>query len=452
VSATVALQTPNTVTEPKRKSSFAFKMVMALSILYYTRPEDVIPGLSYVPMVKIAGILALIALIFGIGEHRAVQKIPIANKIHLLLFAQMVFSIPFAVWRGGAFNTVFFRFSKGVIVCLLVAMLVTRFTELRRLFWIQATSLSIMTIVSVVKHDPSGRMGGALGGAFENPNDLAINIALNWPLCFAFFLLADKGWKKAVWASAMFVMVIGVVLTYSRSGFLSMMICAAVSLYQFGLKGKRIHLLALAAVAPVIFAVVAPAAGLYPQVWIARMESTVLGNIKNSEDRGSKEARTELLKISVREMAEHPIAGVGPGNFQIFGDWKVAHNTYTEIGAEAGVPALIIFVCLMGCTLWNLRRASKSEEYKRNTELQIFTGAMYASVSAFLVGAAFSSTQYELFPYFMVAYTTVLYHMACVFPKRRAAENSDHVPDTGAQVNGRPAYGRSGVRQAAWLR
>jgi O-antigen ligase len=180
------------------------------------------------------------------------------------------------------------------------------------------------------------------------------------------------------------------------------------------------------------------------------MESTVLGNIKNSNDNGSKEARTELFKISLHEMATHPIAGIGPGNFQIFGDWHVAHNTYTEIGAEAGVPALLIFLALLGRTVLNLRRAYKSEEYKRNVELQIFTGAMLASVAAFVVGAAFSSTEYELFPYFMVGYSTVLYHMACVFPKKRPGEAALQAKDV--QSGPTPAYGRGGPRQAAWLR
>ena len=446
MSATPTLTLAQTPAEPKRKSSFAFKAVMAISILYYARPEDVIPGLGVIPMVKIAGILALIALIFGMREQRVIKKIPVENKLHFALFAQMIFSIPFAYWRGGAFNTVFFRVTKGVIVMLLVALLVTTFRELRRLFWIQAASMSVMVMASIAEHH-GGRMVGALGGVFENPNDLAINIALNWPLCFAFFLLADKAWKKAFWGGSMLLMVIGVVLTYSRSGFLAMAVCAAISLYQYGIKGQRVYLILLALLSAMFLAGAAPMFGVRPTIWMARMESTVLGNIQNSYDRGSKEARTELFRISVHEMVTHPFTGVGPGNFQIFGDWHVAHNTYTEIGAEAGIPALLLFLAILGRCYVNLRRASKSEEFKRSNELRVFTGAMYAYLAAYLVGAAFSSTQYELFPYFMVAYTTVLYHMACVLPKNVSGLSSakDVEPSqAGAQVGGP-------VRQAAWL-
>ena len=437
------------VEPPKQKSAFAYKTVLALSILYYSRPEDVIPGLSHIPMAKIAGGLALVALIFGVRSDRPVKKWPVEVKLLFVMLAHMILTIPFAYWRSGAFQTVFSRFAKGVIVGLLVTVLVTSMRELKKLLWVQAASLAVMTLASVLTPH-RGRMGGVLGGVFENPNDLAINIALNWPLCFGFFLLADKGWKKALWAGGMFIMVVGVVLTYSRSGFLAILVCGLVSLYEFGLKGRRIHLLGVAGVSVLLLAIAAPVFGLYPKIWIARMESTVLGRIKDSYDQGSREAREQLMKESLSDMATHPIFGVGPGNFGSFsGTWRVAHNTYTELGAEAGIPALFLFILILWRAFKNLRRVEKSALYKTDIELQIFTGAMLASFFAFVVGAAFSDTQYELFPYFMISYTTALYHIACVIPlKRKAVENKDTADVRRRELN----YGESRKRNLAWTR
>jgi O-antigen ligase len=287
-------------------------------------------------------------------------------------------------------------------------------------------------------------MGGVLGGVFENPNDLAINIALNWPLCFAFLLLADKAWKKALWAGAMFIMAVGVVMTYSRSGFLAIVVCALISLYHFGIKGRRYYLVGLAGAACVVLAIAAPMMGLYPKAWLSRMESTVAGNFQGSFDNGSREARTELLAISLRDMAEHPIIGVGPGNFAaVSGTWRVAHNTYTELGAEGGIPALILFLLILSRAFINLRRVSRSVAFKTDLELKIFAGAMWASCAAYLVGAAFSDTQYELFPYFMVAYTTALYHMACVFPRPPKDALPDPDSNKGSRLRQRLDYGES---------
>jgi putative inorganic carbon (hco3(-)) transporter len=447
--STSAIETRTMLKPPKPKSAFAYKTVLALSILYYSRPEDVIPGLSHIPMAKIAGGLALIALVFGVRRERAVKKWPVEVKLLFVMLAHMILTIPFAYWRAGAFQTVFSKFAKGVIVALLVTVLVTSMRELKKLLWVQAASLAVMTLASVLTPH-HGRMGGVLGGVFENPNDLAINIALNWPLCFGFFLLTDKGWKKALWAGGMFIMVVGVVLTYSRSGFLAILVCGLVSLYQFGLKGRRIHLVAGAGVSILLLAIAAPVFGLYPKIWIARMESTVMGRIKDSYDQGSREAREELMKESFSDMVTHPVFGVGPGNFGSFsGTWRVAHNTYTELGAEAGFPAIFLFLLVLWRAFTNLRRVQKSAYYKTDLELQIFTGAMLASFFAYLVGAAFSDTQYELFPYFMIGYTTALYHMACVIPLKKKVVPNQNTPETRRrELN----YGESGKRDLAWTR
>jgi O-antigen ligase len=209
------------------------------------------------------------------------------------------------------------------------------------------------------------------------------------------------------------------VMTYSRSGFLAIILCGVMSLYHFGIKGRRMHLIMGAGTAVILLAVIAPAAGLYPKVWMARMESIFADKVKDSMDNGSKEVRAEMLKLSLHYMATYPVFGVGPGNFAMSsGSWLIAHNTYTELGAEAGLPALLLFLLILGRGFVNLRRIAKSELYKTDKEVNIFTGAMIASWGAYVVGAAFSDTQYELFPYFMIAYTTVLYYMTCVFPKQ----------------------------------
>lgn len=412
----------------KSRSTVAYRALVVFSILYYARPEDLIPGLSYVPMVKIAGGIALLGLFFGLSGQRAVKKLPAEVKTLFVMLAWLILTIPFAWWRGGAFDTVFNRFSKGVIVALLVSLVVTRFEELRKLLFVQAISLVLMTAVSIVLNRQL-RMSGILGGVFENPNDLAISIALSFPLAFAFFLLAKGLGRKVFWAIALFIMLAGVVLTYSRSGFLALLLAGAICLWQFGIKGRRLHLVAATVLCVILLAVAAPFLGLYPKIWTDRMATIVTNSpdrLEESYDNGSKEARRELLDLSLGYMAKHPIFGVGPGNFEaVSGTWRVAHNTYTELGAEAGLPALFLFLLVLAMACRNLWRVSRSEALKTDTNLEVFTGAMWASFGAFLLGAAFSDTQYELFPYFMVAYTTALYHLACVFPGMESAAREE---------------------------
>lgn len=200
-------------------------------------------------------------------------------------------------------------------------------------------------------------------------------------------------------------MLYGVIATYSRSGFLALVICLLICLWEFGIKGKRPKFLAAA----VLLGMVGVGFGLTTRNYTTRLSTLVEGNVRGSMDRGSMDARRDLLNQSIEITLQHPLFGVGPGNFQaITESWHVTHNTYTELSSEAGIPALVIFLTIIGLTFRNLRRVRKAPEYKTNSQLQLFTGALWASLSAYLVGAAFASTAYLLYPYFMVAYVSAL--------------------------------------------
>jgi putative inorganic carbon (hco3(-)) transporter len=396
----------NGKSEGRGRAKGAYLALLVLSALYFGRPEDVIPGLNVIPLAKIAGGIALLALILSLLTGRAKEKLAPEGKYLLGFFLWYCITIPFAYWRGGAFSTVMTRLSKGVIAALLVALLVREFWQLRRLVWVQAAAVALMTVLSViVHHTHGGRLTGALGGVFENPNDLAINIALNWPLCVAFFFLA-RGFRKILWAAAILVMLVGVEFTYSRSGFLAIALAAVLVLWEFAIHGRRLYLILLAGMLAVAVLVVSP--GHYAE----RIASIVTGRQEDTMDRGSREARKHLLMQSVNTALHRPIFGVGAGNFEVLsGNWHVAHNTYTEIAAEAGFPALFLFMLVLYRTFFNLRRVRKSDAYKQDPEVRILTGGLWVSVVAYLVSAFFASTEYSMYPYFLVAYTTALYQV-----------------------------------------
>ena len=111
--------------------------------------------------------------------------------------------------------------------------------------------------------------------------------------------------------------------------------------------------------------------------------------------------------------ATHPLFGVGPGCFVLVDEgWVVAHNTYTELAAEAGFPGLLLFLLAIGAAFRNISVVRKSQKYQEDAEFRLFTQALWAGVVAYMVGACFASTEYNLYPYFMVAYTCVMARIA----------------------------------------
>jgi O-antigen ligase len=382
--------------------------------VYFGRPEDVVPGLSYLPLAKIAGGIAVVAAIVSLMRRRAKRKLALENKLLLGLLFWYTVGIPFAFWRGGAFTTVTSKLSKGVVAAILVSLVVQELWQLKRLIWVQAAAVAAVTVASVaLHHTEGGRLVGASHGILENPNDLAINLALNWPLCIAFFFLA-RGSKKLLWAGAIIVMLVAVQLTYSRGGFLSIALAAVLAVWEFAIRGRRLSVLVAAGILGVIVLIASP--GHYA----ARIASIFTGQQEDSLDRGSREARKQLFIDSVETALRHPVFGIGAGNFEVTnGSWRVAHNAYTEIAAEAGLPAFVLFVLVLYCAFYNLRKVRKSDAYKRDPDIRGLTGGLWVSAGAYVMSAFFASTEYSMYPYFLVAYTTALYQIS------RAPSESD---------------------------
>ncbi len=423
----------------RNRAKGAYLALLALSALYFGRPEDVIPGIGMIPMAKIAGGLALIGLLLSLISGKVKQKFAPETKYVVALFAWYCITIPFAAWRSGALTVVMTRLSKAVIVAVLVALVVKELWQLKRLVWVQATAVAGMTVMSLaLHHTHGGRLVGALGGVFENPNDLAINIALNWPICVGFFFMA-RGLKKVAWAVPVFAMLIGVELTYSRSGFLAISLAAVLAIWEFAIRGRRLHLLLVAGLLGGVLLVAMP--GHY----VARLTSIVTGNEADSLDRGSREARKELLLNSIRTAIHNPMFGIGAGNFEVTaGSWHVAHNSYTELAAEGGIPALILFLLMLYRTMRNIKMTRASTLYKIDPDVRGLTGGLWVSVAAYMVSAFFASTEYSMYPYFLVAYTTALYQIV--------ASQEPAATESAAGAVNEKTYGRRKPGELAWTR
>lgn len=422
--------------------------LVVFTALYYYRPEDFVPGLGYIPMAKIAGLFGIVAMIAGMsGSGRL--KVPREVKILWLLFVQMSICVPFAMWRGGAFATVFEKFSKSVVAAMLITMAIVSLKQLRKLLWIQVSAIAMVTFGSIIlrHHDLDGRLSGIQKGILENPNDLAINIAISFPLAFAFMLRA-RGAKKLLWAFAMAMMSLGIVMTYSRSGLLAFLLTIVVCVWEYGVKGKRYHIVAATA----MICVVGLGAALSTSHYRVRVESIFLGNIKGSMDKGSLQARKDLLKKSIIVAATHPIFGVGPGCFPLVDQgWRVAHNSYTEVAAESGIPALLLFLLAILGAFRNIAKVRETGLYQTDTEFQLFTQALWAALAAYVLGSAFASTEYNLYPYFMVAYTCVMLRIA-EEPKAGKKTLTRLQTWNRIQTLNRAQYDGTSKRQTIWSR
>jgi O-antigen ligase len=186
---------------------------------------------------------------------------------------------------------------------------------------------------------------------------------------------------------------------------LALIIIIAICVWEYGIKGKRRHVVLVTIVALVVGFGIAISSAHYR----ARVESIFMGNIEGSGDKGSLEARKDLLKKSVMVALTHPVFGVGPGCFLLVDQgWHVAHNAYTELAAESGIPALVLFLMAMGAAFKNISQLRKSKQYRDDPEFTLFTQALWAGLVGYMVGSMFASTEYNLYPYFVIGYTCAM--------------------------------------------
>jgi O-antigen ligase len=380
----------------------AFFWLTAFFVVYCARPEDWIPGLRYFPLAKITAILALWGLFNALGKtKRTFKDVPKEGKLLLLLIGLLfVGGFLSPVWKGGAVNHTI-DFSKVWVAWVLTFLLITSFDRLRRIIHIQAASVAVICAFSIIKGHDHPRLEGVIGGIYSNPNDLAFAIVLTLPFALAFLVTSKGALKKALWLLGMLIMLAALFLTASRAGFIDLVISGTVTMWHFGIRGKRPGLIAGVALAGILLMAVA-GGKLYDRF------SALSGTSTTDESAyGSYEARKYLMERALDGIEHYPIFGLGAKNFVSYSlIWHEVHMTYLQICVEGGIPALILYLMFFRCGFKNLRIMRKAKNLDEHTVL--FVGALHGSLIGFVVGALFAPEAYQFFPYFAVAFTSTL--------------------------------------------
>jgi O-antigen ligase len=370
--------------------------------IYFARPEDWIPGVHIVPLAKVTGAILILAFLVSMGKVRG--RVPNEVIYLALLVLQMFLTVPMSqVWMGGAFWTTL-NFSKVAPVVFVMVWVVNTMPRLRLLILLQTVCVTIIAAVTIWKgHILGGRIEGVLSGNYANSNDLACQIVICVPFCMVFLLRSRSLAAKLGWGSAILLLTYGVFVTGSRAGFLAYGLAMAVCIWEFAIRGRYRFLL--------IFVIIGM---LFLPVFGGKLLERLRSTASEGQDTSaydSAQQRRDLFWRSLDVTIHNPLFGVGPGNFAIVsGNWHVTHNAYTEVSAEAGLPALILYLLI----LWRANRNVRIVKRYRNVDREcvLWAKALRASLLAFLVSSFFASVAFEYFPYFLTGYTTALFLIA----------------------------------------
>ena len=383
-------------TQPIRKISFYFCLA-ALFLRLSVLPELI----AYVTRVNthllyLVGPLAIVSTLLMGGVQRTFRAR--AAWYWLGFFAWMVVATPFSSWPGGSAGRVMSYARVDGIFLFLVGGLAFNWHDVRVTFrTIAAAALVNLVSTKIFEGAVNGRLSLQASGTIGNSNDLAAQLLLVLPFLFFFMLGRDRSIvvRGAVLVSLLYGIWI-ILGTASRGALIGMAVVFLCILIHASLPQRL--LLAVFAVVITLVALVA-----LPTMTLNRLGS--LFGEKQVEADSSRVSRQYLFKTSLKYTIQHPLFGVGSGQFSNFegktsraegmaGNWHETHCAFTEVSSECGVPAFIFFTCGLGsATLLVLRTYRKA---KREGYLDIANGCFcyLLAMVGHLVALCFLSQAY----------------------------------------------------------
>ncbi len=152
----------------------------------------------------------------------------------------------------------------------------------------------------------------------------------------------------------------------------------------------------------------------------------------------SEAGRLKIWARGVGYMVENPVFGVGLLNFQVAEGtisplakrqergigvlWGAAHNTFVQVGAELGIPGLLLFIGVVATAFRSLRRVAAQPARASPPVDQVarLAQSLMAALIGFVVGAFFLSLGFADMFYTLVALAVALAKSA----RREAARNA----------------------------
>jgi O-antigen ligase len=351
--------------------------------------------------------LVLVIAWFAMISTRSSYEFPDFASEHkgmtLLLLAFVTWTLLSLTWAEStsAVLTSLGRYIPNFVVFFLIYAVADKRSRAHVLLAFFVLGAAVAATDGVV-HPPAATLASDVsrtGGTFGDPNYLAAVLVVALALGGA--LASMRSVVPLVRVGAMIacaLSVAGILLSVSRGG----VIALGVALLASVLIAGRWRL-TLAAVALMIGLVTVGYFGLYASPAVRQ---------RITQSNGGS-GRTDIWTVGWRMVEAHPLNGVGAGNFPIAGRHyliqpgatthaqyildlpKAAHNTYLEVLAEGGIPALALFLVIVVASMRCLRLAWRAFRRSGDRELELMSYAVFAGLLGFLAASIFLSEEYS---------------------------------------------------------
>jgi probable O-glycosylation ligase (exosortase A-associated) len=392
---------PPGISIPAPSSRTPFYLVLGYLFFEFARPQALFPPLEalHLPAIIILLLsLSLLRLYPALWGNRQ-------TRLFVPLFILMAFHIPTATNNFFALKVAQWLF-MFFVTYLSVIMFVDSFQKFNTLIHLWLIIHAFLAINGTLKG------GRGVGGFLGDENDLCL--VLNMAIPYPFFLgLSEKNpWKKMLYFGMVFLLLLAIISTGSRGGFVGLLTIAGYCWLKSSQKIVTALFISFLAVFMLLFA---------PASYWNEMRTIT----RDGSERGTGEQRVYSWKIGWLIFLDNPIFGGGQGNFSfVFGKYekesgntegfhgrsragRAAHSVYFTLLPELGMVGTFIVGAMAYATYKNLgfcRRFSSALPRGRTRQgsypTLAWSYAMEASMAAYLVTGIFISVLY--YPCFWV--------------------------------------------------
>lgn len=417
--------------------------VAGLAVLMFF---EVIPGVSNGSLSKPYG---LVLVLSWLGSMARKERMPLLLRerpvLAFLLMGFVIWSGASALWASdpGAAKTRAVQLALVVTLFFVVYSAVRTEKDFLLIVWAFLTGASLVCIDSILN---SHLDGGRLTGGILDPNYLAATLACSVVVA-SFLLLGTTGLARVVLFVYIGVDFIALALTESRGGLIAAGAALLAACVVAGPVRTQViaFALVLAAAGLVYFAVIAPES--------ARARITTISTASSS-------GWTDEWNIALRMASQHPLTGVGIGNFQSVENRYLGgginlitakedvhtallvHNTYLELLAEIGVIGLALF---LGIVVATIGAAASGIRALRAGRVRYRTGVaargLVAGTVGLLAAYTFLSGEYEKELWLVLALLATIPNVARAELARRADDpvRPERLPLALAEPHGQSA-------------
>jgi O-antigen ligase len=400
---TATKEEPRPVRRAKRPEFYKpFHYLLLVYLFFYcSRIPEMIPFLH-------VGLLLQPILLAGMimtGTTKTIFKTDI-GKIMTAFTAWVTFCVPFSVWKWGSFNT-WQLAVQALLLMFFMAAFIRTLDDCYRVMYTIALGITAIGVLSLLigggQHNDASRLAlGSKNDTLADANFLALYLVVGIP-----FLYFAATWKRGIVRIGLILLVLPLLASLGRTGSRMGLLALGAGLLFF---------LIFATVPQRVFIVLAGvlciglAPFLLPQKIMERFTTFFSAHTAAGEEAAeSAAARETMLKRGIQMTMEHPIVGVGPGEFIDAeakeaaaqghrGLWRYTHNAYTELSSETGLIGLALFVFAMFRSYRGLSRyRSRFPSARvRRAALCIQIAVLISAIGAFFLSIAYSGILYAI--------------------------------------------------------